>query len=120
MRIAPFVVTRSLERREQRAAGLGELADGRAFAVAQIGGVGDQQSAIPAECLGRQVFLVDEVKDEASFEQGVVKSLERIGACEVRVTLASRVTGAVEGDRALGIQHGDVSNRAAVAEMRLV
>ena len=63
-RVAPFVAARGLEGSQQRATRLHVGADLPAGLVRQVGGVGDEQSAVAAQRLLRQVALVHEVEDK--------------------------------------------------------
>src|SRR5207248_1423909 len=103
-----------------------EAANRLALRISKIGGVWDQQSSVLAEPLRRQVFLVDEVEEKPPFDECIVQSLEIVGGLDARGRLSLRVAGLrprprlIKSNRALRIQHRQISDRTLVAKMWLV
>src|SRR5581483_201153 len=112
-RITPFVVARSLERRPDRAARRRILPDLFALPVTEVSRVGDEQRAVFPERPRCEVSLVDEVKDEAAFEQRVVEPLQVIARLKLiaRPRASRPFAGFVEGDGTLRVKHAEVGNR---------
>src|SRR2546430_6124248 len=121
-RIAPLGVTGSFERGEKRTASRDVFADRATLGVAEKRRIGQKKCAILAQRGRFEVSFMDKVKEEAAFQQSVVDSLKVLGGLRaLRAVPVSRCGGRfVERDGVLRIEHGDVGDRAPVAEVLLV
>src|SRR5207245_4535289 len=93
--IAPFVVARGLERREERPAGVDVIAKLPAVLIPEIRGIRDQESAILAQRLRPQIVLVDEVEEEPSLEERVIEALQIV--CGLRALGAAPILRSAAG-----------------------